>query len=96
MKSNSLSNQYRELFREELSPHGFLLFKKMFYRVINDVVLTLMLRKTDTDFTLDFSILPLSLPIKDLYCEGYDISSLVKRGWWECWNGIEENALTEI
>jgi hypothetical protein len=38
----------------------------------------------------------LSLPIKDLFCEGYDLASVGKKGWWQCWDGIEENAFTEI
>ena len=93
---NNLSIQYKALFREELYPRGFSLHKKTFYRVINDVVQTLMLCKTATNFTIGFSITPLCLPIKDLYCEGYDISALGKRTWWDCWNGVEESVFEEI
>jgi len=94
---NSLSKQYKDVFGKELLPFGFRLYKKTFYRVINDVVQTIMLRKTDTNFTLDFSILPLSLPVNDLYCEGYDIAIIGKRRWWwDCWGEIGEDTFAEI
>lgn len=93
---NTLSDKYKALFREELRPSGFLLFKKTFYRVINDVIQTLMLRRTETSFTVDFDIMPLCLPIEDLYCEGYDLTILGKRGWWQCYGGVEESAFAEM
>ena len=86
---SSLTNQYKAVFREELFPHGFRLYKKTFYRVINDVVQTLMLHRTETDCTVDFAIYPLCLSINDLHCEGYNISQLREgkmKGW--DWNFI--------
>ena len=95
---NSLSSQYKALFREELQSRGFLLYKKTFYRVINDVVQTVMLCKTSATFTVDFNILPLCLQIKDLYCEGFDISVFRKeKGGWYCWEGCDiESELRDI
>ena len=92
----SVSKKYKQLFKEVLAPYGFKLYKKTFYRQINDVVQTVMLNKTSTNFTVEFKILPLCLPIEDLYCEGYDISILRKGGWWDCWPEIEKNAFEEI
>lgn len=93
---SALSSQYKALFREELLPRGFLLYKKTFYRVTNDVVQTLMLCKTDTNFTLDFSILPLCLPVTELYCEGYDIANFEHNRWWDCYGEVDEKTFGEI
>lgn len=93
---NSLSNHYKAVFREYLFPYGFRLYKKTFYRVINDVMQTLMLSKTSTNFTLVFNVLPLSLPIDNLYCEGYSISTFRKGGWWDCGDGAETKAFDDI
>jgi len=93
----SLSTQYKALFCKELYPYGFRLYKKTFFRVINDVVQTLMLCKTNTDFSIEFDIDPLSLPIEDLYCESlYNIATFRNRGWWACWPEVEENAFEDI
>ena len=97
MMKESVSKKYKQLFKEVLAPYGFKLYKKTFYRAINDVVQTVMLCKTSTNFTVDFNIAPLCLPVRDLYCEGYDISILKEgRGSWDCWPEIEENAFEEI
>jgi len=95
MPKNTLSSRFKAVFSEELKHHGFLLYKKTFYRIINDVVQTLMLNKTSTNFTLEFSILPLCLPIQDLFREGYDISVQGKRGWWDCLGEINEDIFSE-
>jgi len=92
---NSLSSHYKNVFGKELVPLGFHLYKKTFYRVINDVVQTIMLRKTETNFTLDFDVIPLCLPVDDLYCEGFDLANIGKRWWWDCYGEIGEDIFAE-
>ena len=72
----ALVSQYKSLFRIELEKYGFTNHKKTFYRVVNDVIQTLMLKNTRFDCTIEFNILPLSLLIDNLYCEGYSIAML--------------------
>jgi len=88
MKEN-LSNHYKNEFQKVLKPLGFLLFKKTFYRMTNDVLQMLMLRRTETDCTVDFAIQPLVLPIDSLSCEGYNISQL-RKGSMKEWDWVFE------
>ena len=96
MNKLSVSSQFKETFKEVLFPLGFKLYKKTFYRISNDVLQTAMLCKTASSFTLEFDIMPLCLPIRFLYCEGYSLSNLAGRPDWECWNGVDENAFSEM
>jgi len=78
---NSIAKIYKSKFKESLSPYGFRLYRKTFYRVVNDVVQVLMLRNQDTDYTIDFAIWPLCLGVSDLYCEGQGIDEFRKSGF---------------
>ena len=68
---NSIAKIYKTKFKERLSPYGFSLYRKTFYRLVNDVVQTLMLVNVDSDYTVAFGIYPLFLGFDDL-CEVMD------------------------
>ena len=72
----TITTVYKSKFKEVLNPYGFKLYRSTFYRVINDVVQTIMLKKTHYNCSIHFTILPLVLEISDLYCEGHDIYEL--------------------
>ena len=72
----TIAKVYKSKFGEVLKPCGFKLYRNTFYRVVNDVMQTVMLIKTRTSCTIQFSIKPLVWEINDLYCEGYDVSDL--------------------
>ena len=88
----SILKEYKMKFRELLNPYGFRSSQKTFYRVINDVLQTLMLRTKGINCSVDFNILPLSLGITDLYCEGYSIS-ILREGRIKNWDWTFEPSL---
>ena len=65
---------YKERFKELLKPIGFRISRKTFFRLINDVIQTIMLVKTRYNCTIGFDIIPLSLGITHLDIDGYNIS----------------------
>lgn len=84
---SEIIKQYKKQFGEVLKPLGFKLYKRTFYRVINCIIQTLMLVRTETTCSIDFDIIPLAMGIEDLYCEGYSISGfredMNRQGNWE-------------
>jgi len=73
---STIPKVYKSKFKERLSPEGFSLYRKTFYRVVNDVLQTLMLINHGTEYTVGFHIYPLYLGIWDLYIEGFGIHEL--------------------
>jgi len=72
---------YKTKFKEYLSPLGFILYRKTFYRIVNDVVQTLMLNNQDNAYTVHFGITPLFIKIQNLHIEGHEIHHLRKDGF---------------
>ena len=82
-----LINQYKQQFSAVLKPLGFKLYKKTFYRIIDGLLQTVMLKKTTDSCTAEFNIVSLAQGIRDLYCEGYSISHFREErqkggDWW--------------
>lgn len=82
-----LVNQYKQRFREVLEPLGFKLYKKTFYRIVNDVLQIIILVRTSDSCSIEFDIIPLSIGIDDLFWEaGYNITHFCegRKGlaWW--------------
>ena len=70
---NSITQAYKTKFKERLSPEGFSLYRNTFYKVVNDVLQTLMLTNHGSEYTVCFFITPLYLGVRDLYIEGFGI-----------------------
>lgn len=80
-------NRYKSRFGKELKPLGFKLYKKTFYRVVNDILQIVILVKTPSSCTVEFDLVSLALGISDLYWEaGYSVAHFRKdalaRDWW--------------
>ena len=69
-----IEKTYKERFKELLKPIGFKISRKTFFRLINDVIQTIMLVKTRYNCTIGFDITPLSLGITHLDIDGNSIS----------------------
>lgn len=75
---------YKEKFKELLTPMGFKISRKTFFKVVNDVVQTICLVKNRYDCSIGFDILPLSIGLTHLDIDGYSISMYregVLKGW---------------
>ena len=80
-------NQYKTRMKQELSPYGFRLDQRTFFRVINDIVQTVSLNKNRYGCTIEYGILPLAFPVDDSAClhgGRYSIGMKRKPGiaWW--------------
>ena len=75
---------YKERFKELLTPMGFKISRKTFFKVVNDVVQTICLVKNRYECSIGFDIVPLSLGLTHLDIDGYSISMYregVLKGW---------------
>ena len=75
---NTIAKIYKSKFKESLNPYGFKLYRKTFYRVVNDVAQTIMLNNWRNCYTVNFYIWSLFLGLDSLYCEGYELHELRK------------------
>jgi len=69
---SSITKIYKSKFKEILLPYSFKLYRKTFYRVINDVVQIIMLNNWDRAYTVSVAIKPLLFGIKTLDISGED------------------------
>ena len=94
----NLYQLYKNYFKPRLVPHGFLLHKKTFYRVRNDVLQTLIMRNMGQIYSIEFSITPLCIGISDLYTGCYDVSMLRKngKGGWDSTQEPFESIVQEM
>lgn len=90
---SSITNIYKTKFKERLNPYGFSLYRKTFYRVVNDIVQMIMLSNWDSDYTVEYDVYPLCLEIQDLYVAGPAIheyregnfqNNFKRWGTWPC------------
>ena len=83
---SNLTSKFKSLFKKTLFPLGFKLYKNTFYRVVNDVIQTLMLVRTDSSCTVEFDITPLALGIEDLNFESFYSISRSREGNMKGWD----------
>ena len=79
-----ITKVYKAQFKESLIPLGFRLSKNTFFKVVNDVIQTIMLTKDRYDCSIGFDIMPLSLGISHLDVDGNNISQFregLLKGW---------------
>jgi len=67
---NPMTKIYKSKFKEALNPYGFKLYRKTFYRSVNDVVQMMMLKSRSGEYTIEFEVHPLCLWGGDLHCDG--------------------------
>ena len=75
---SAITKIYKAKFKEALLPLGFKLYRKTFYRVVNDVVQMLMFNNWDSDYTVEYAVRPLSLGLQSLEVGGLGIHEFRK------------------
>jgi len=84
---SSVSKNYLLKFQEALNPYGFRAYGNTFYKEVNDVLQSVMIKETRFGCSVVFNITPLAWVIEDLHIDGYNISELRNgkmKGWdWE-------------
>ena len=70
---SEITKIYKSKFKESLSPLGFKLYRKTFYREVNDVVQMMMLDNWDSRYTVNYGVQPLCLGLTSLEFDGRTI-----------------------